>query len=54
MTSTEPYYHMTCLGRMPADRKWAYTVKKRFTSFPSPAGMSLTKLPPGRNNSVMT
>jgi hypothetical protein len=28
--------------------------KKRFTSFPSPAGMSLTKLPPGRNNSVMT
>ncbi len=31
-----------------------YTVKKRFTSFPSPAGMSLTKLPLGRNNSVMT
>ncbi len=30
-----------------------YTVK-RFTSFPSPAGMSLTKLPLGRNNSVMT
>ncbi len=30
------------------------TVKKRFTSFPSPAGMSLTKLPLGRNNSVMT
>ncbi len=30
--------------------------KKRFTSFPSPAGMSLTKLPLGlgRNNSVMT
>ncbi len=28
--------------------------KKRFTSFPSPAGMSLTKLPMGRNNSVMT
>ncbi len=28
--------------------------KKRFTSFPSPAGMSLTKLPFGRNNSVMT
>ncbi len=27
--------------------------KKRFTSFPSPAGMSLTKLPLGRNNSVM-
>jgi hypothetical protein len=28
--------------------------KKRFTSFPSPAGMSLAKLPLGRNNSVMT
>ncbi len=28
--------------------------KKRSTSFPSPAGMSLTKLPLGRNNSVMT
>jgi hypothetical protein len=28
--------------------------KKRFTSFPSPAGMSLTKLPLGRNDSVMT
>ncbi len=28
--------------------------KKRVTSFPSPAGMSLTKLPLGRNNSVMT
>jgi hypothetical protein len=28
--------------------------KKWFTSFPSPAGMSLTKLPLGRNNSVMT
>jgi hypothetical protein len=28
--------------------------KKRFTSFPSPAGMSLTKLPLRRNNSVMT
>ncbi len=28
--------------------------KKRFTSFPSPAGMSPTKLPLDRNNSVMT
>jgi hypothetical protein len=28
--------------------------KKRFTSFPSPAGMSLTKLPLARNNSVLT
>jgi hypothetical protein len=28
--------------------------KKRFTSFPAPAGMSLTKLPLGGNNSVMT
>ncbi len=28
--------------------------KKRFTSFPCPAGMSLTKLPLGRNNLVMT
>jgi hypothetical protein len=28
--------------------------KKRFTSFPSPAGMSQTKLRLGRNNSVMT
>jgi hypothetical protein len=28
--------------------------KKRFAGFPSPAGMSLTKLPLGRNNSVMT
>ncbi len=36
---------------------WKCTVlhrNKRFTSFPSPAGMSLTKLPLGRNNSVMT
>ncbi len=35
---------------------WPYPQhrKKRFTSFPSPAGMSLTKLPLGRNNSVMT
>jgi hypothetical protein len=31
-----------------------HTVKKGFTSFPSPAEMSLTKLPLGRNNSVMT
>jgi hypothetical protein len=31
-----------------------YTVKKRFTSSPSPAGMSLTKLPLGRNNLVLT
>ncbi len=28
--------------------------KKRFMSFPSPAGMSLTKHPLGRNNSLMT
>ncbi len=28
--------------------------KKRFTTFPSPASMSLTKLPLGRTNSVMT
>ncbi len=28
--------------------------KKKFKSFPSLAGMSLTKLPLGRNNSVMT
>jgi hypothetical protein len=28
--------------------------KKRFTSFPSPAETSLTTLPLGRNNSVMT
>ncbi len=28
--------------------------KKRFMSFPSPGGMSLTKLPLGRNNSVLT
>ncbi len=28
--------------------------KKMFTSFPSPAGMSQTKLPLGRNNSVIT
>ncbi len=28
--------------------------KKRFTNFPSPAGMSLTKLPLGRNYSVLT
>ncbi len=33
---------------------WNVHRKKRFTSFPSPAGMSLTKLPLGRNNSVMT
>jgi hypothetical protein len=31
-----------------------YTVKQRFTSFPSPAGMSVTKLPLGRNNSART
>jgi hypothetical protein len=34
--------------------RWTIHRKKRFTSFPSPAGMSLTKLPLGRNNSVMT
>ncbi len=33
---------------------WTVHRKKRFTGFPSPAGMSLTKLPLGRNNSVMT
>jgi hypothetical protein len=27
-----------------------YTVKKRFATFPSPVGMSLTKLTLGRNN----
>jgi hypothetical protein len=32
----------------------AIHLKKRFKSFLSPAGMSLTKLPLGRNNSVMT
>ncbi len=39
-----------------ARQQGSYSVhrKKRFTSFPSPAGMSLTKLPLGRNNSVMT
>ncbi len=31
-----------------------YTVKKWFTSFPSPAGMSLTINSPGQENSVMT
>jgi hypothetical protein len=31
-----------------------YTVRKGSQSFPSPAGMSLTKLPLGRNNSIMT
>jgi hypothetical protein len=35
-------------------RSGAVHRKKRFTSFPSPDGMSLTKLPLGRNNSVMT
>ncbi len=44
-----PFFRMLTLF------KWLlYTVKKRFTIFPSPAGMSLTKLPLGRNNSVMT
>ncbi len=37
-----------------SDREARVHRKKRFTSFPSPAGMSLTKLPLGRNNSVMT
>ncbi len=37
------------------DSLYSTHTKKRFTSFPSPAGMSLTKLPLlGRNNSVMT
>jgi hypothetical protein len=41
-------------GSQPRDQiVWMHR-KKRFTSFPSPAGMSLTKLPLGRNNSVMT
>ncbi len=49
----ENFPHQICNGRreeigIPIHRK------KRFTSFPSPAGMSLTKLPLGRNNSVMT
>ncbi len=34
--------------------KQRYTVKKRFTTFPSPAGMSLTKVPHGQDISVMT
>ncbi len=35
--------------------EWRYIHrKKRFSSFPSLAGMSLTKLPLGRNNSVVT
>ncbi len=37
--------------RCPSSILKACTVKK---GFPSPAGMSLTKLPLGRNNSVMT
>jgi hypothetical protein len=40
-------------SRFSKDTLWIHR-KKRFTSFPSPAGMSLTKLPLGRNNSVMT
>jgi hypothetical protein len=37
-----------CLARCNTHRK------KRFMSFPSPAGMSQTKLPLSRNNAVMT
>ncbi len=33
---------------------WSMHREKRLPSFPSPAGMSRTKLPLGRNNSVMT
>jgi hypothetical protein len=33
-------------------RKFYYTVKKRLAVFPSPAGMSLTKLSLGGNNLI--
>jgi hypothetical protein len=42
------------LSTAPQTNLYSIHRKKRFTSFPSPAGMSLTKLPLGRNNSVMT
>jgi hypothetical protein len=46
------YMHHCKYSIEPADR--SSHRKKRFTSFPSPAGMSLTKIPLSRNNSVMT
>ncbi len=53
--------HRSCLNWLKARKFFSQCYvyrsvhrKKRFTSFPSPAGMSLTKLPLGRNISVMT
>ncbi len=43
-----------CEARSKPSSKEIVHRKKRFTSFPSPAGMSLPKLHLGRNNSVMT
>jgi hypothetical protein len=37
-------------GLLPEQRERCYTVKKRLATFPSPAGMSLTKLSLGGNN----
>jgi hypothetical protein len=46
--------YLYCLAiSNPADEQNIHR-KKRFTSFPSPSGMSLAKLPLDRNNSVMT
>ncbi len=45
LSSTHP-------ARVTVEVDWLHR-KKRLTSFPSPAGMSLTKLPLDRNNSVM-
>jgi hypothetical protein len=48
------YRHVHCTSTINTSYKIQIHRKKRFTSFPSPAGMSLTKLPLGRNISVMT
>ncbi len=56
-----PWSHMELIWELSLGSMITYVwddhgtkLSPRFTSFPSPAGMSLTKLPLGRNNSVMT
>jgi hypothetical protein len=44
---------LTVILRRVGEGGEGYTVKKRFVIFPSPAGMSLTKLSLGGNNDVV-
>jgi hypothetical protein len=43
----------SCISIFIFEELTTYTVKKRLTMFPSPAGMSLTKLSPAGNNLII-